>query len=98
MKKKPAHQNKKHLSNLLQVYKDRLRPPQASVEKQVAKVISTVVGLEISSEQVSYTVATKTIKLSVPSLLRTEIKAKEMEIRKQLKTELAARDIPELFI
>lgn len=98
MKKKPAEQNKEHLSNLLERYKKRLRPPQASVEKVVLETIEKVAGFTLEPNQLEYTVATKTIHLRVPSLLKTELKAKQADIKKELQKTLPDSDLPELFI
>ena len=98
MKKKPAHENKEHLSNLLDRYKKRFRPPQASVEKVVIASVERVTGIALQATEVEYTPSTKTIHLRVPSILKTELKAKEMLIIDAVKKDLPREDVPTLFI
>jgi hypothetical protein len=55
-------------------YQQTLRPPQASVERVVCAAINEIVGCNLTPSQIHYTVATKTISISAPSLLKHEIK------------------------
>lgn len=98
MSKKPPEQNKQHLSNLLAAYKDRFKPPQASVERLVIETVKEVTGVELRPSQVIYTVSTKTIKLNTPSILRAELQASQNAIKQSLKQKLPEHNIPEVFI
>ena len=98
MKKKPAHENKEHLSSILDRYKDRFRPPQASVEKIVQAVIEEVSGFALQPTQIEYTPSTKTIYLKVPSVLKNELRAKQTVITTALQKQLPKEDVPQLYL
>lgn len=98
MTKKQPQQNKEHVSNLLQVYKDRLKPPQATVERVVVQAVEQVTGFTPRVEQVTYNVATKTVSLQVPSILKTEIKANQAAIQDILEKQLSRYEVPGFFV
>ncbi len=68
------------ISALLATYETRIKPPQGSVQIIVAEVITEVTGRKIEKSQVEYTVATKTITLRLPSVLKQEIMLQHEEI------------------
>lgn len=76
------------LGSLFEKYEKLLIPPQASVEKEVMKVISEVCGRTLSPGQVSYTVSTKTIYLKVPSILKSDILRSREEVLSRLRSAL----------
>lgn len=98
MPKKPQEHNREHVSNLLQIYRDRIKPPQASVEKEVVACIKKVTGIELQPEQVVYTVSSKTITLRVPSILKTEIKAAQEPLQACLQESLSAQSMPKVLL
>lgn len=98
MKKKPATTNTNQLGNILARYKNRFKPPQSSVEKIVIEAVGHTTGFTLKKEQVTYTVSTKTITLAVPSVMKSEIKAKQFEVQQFLKEKLPASDVPVLII
>lgn len=79
------------LGSLFEKYERLLVPPQASVEKEIIRVIADVCGRTLTREQVVYTVATKSAYLRAPSLLKSEILRFRAEILERLASELAGR-------
>ncbi len=92
--KKDPNDNHQHLSKFFEVYKNRLRPPQASIEKRMVECIREVTGIELQPNQIHYSVPTKTITLAIPSILKTEIKAQEEQILAHFKKVVTNRDAP----
>lgn len=79
------------LGSLFEKYERLLVPPQASVEKEIIRVIADVCGRTITREQITYTVATRSAYLRTPSLLKSEILRFRQEILDKLKAELGGR-------
>lgn len=98
MEKKPAHTNKQHLSNVLSLYKDRFKPPQASVEKVFIQVVQEVTGFSLKPNQVNYSVGNKIISLQVSSLIKTELKSKQQAIVERLVEVLPKQDVPKVIL
>ena len=84
----------KHLSTLFDRYKKILVPPQASVEKRVAELITEITPFTITQKQVKYSVGSKTISLQVPSVLKSELNHHKAAILKQLETEMGIKNCP----
>lgn len=93
MKKDPT-QNMQQLGNLLTRYGKIFKPPQASVEKECIEVIAEVCGITLLPHQIEYRVATRTLQLKTPSLLRSEIKLKSKLILVELAKRLDASTTP----
>lgn len=90
----PRGQGIKPLNSLFEKYKLILRAPQGSVIKEFCEIIEEVVGVSIKPEQVRYTVHNKTLALTVPGPIKTEIKLKQKEIVAHLKGRLGAQNAP----
>ncbi len=86
------------ISTLLARYRDRIRPPQASVEQVVITVVAEVTGHTLRSDQVSYTVATRTLAFRVPSILKTELLTHRSTIQRGLKDRLGVSHAPEVLL
>lgn len=93
MKKDPT-QNASQLGNLLAKYQKLFKPPQATVEKACIEVIADVCGVTLLPHQVEYNVATKTLQLKTPSLLRSELKMKSQLVLDELAKRLDASTTP----
>jgi hypothetical protein len=76
------------VGSLFEKYAKTLKPPQRSVEKMACEVIEAIVGCVLTSEQVSYTVSTRTLYVKAPALLRSEIKLHSNEILEVLRDRL----------
>jgi hypothetical protein len=98
MKKKDPSESVHQLGNLLARYKAVLKPPQASVERECIMVVKEVTGIELLPQQVSYTVATKTLVLKTPSLLRSELLLQRQGILIELKKRLGEKRAPDVII
>jgi len=97
MKKDPSF-NKNQLGNLLERYKTHFQPPQASVEKECILVIKDVTGIELTKQQISYSVVTRTLVIKAPSLIRSELKTKHPLILKELSGRLGSKNPPVAII
>lgn len=84
----------KKIGYLFDRYKNHFKPPQASVEKEVCKVITEVTGFTVELDKITYTVSTKTISLNIPSVLKTEIRFKQDIILKTLQEKLGTDSAP----
>lgn len=84
----------KPLRSLFDVYKTRLKPPQASVEAEVIQVLQDVTGYELRPDQVSYTTGSRVVSLQVPSILRTEIIKQKAAILAALSSKLGVTNSP----
>jgi hypothetical protein len=86
------------VESLFERYRKTLKAPQSSVEKIARTVIYKQTGYNLSSTQVSYTVATRTLHLRVPSLLRQHILLKQREILTVVETLLPTGSAPETLL
>jgi hypothetical protein len=84
----------KRVGDLFAKYRDKIKPPQASVEKVCVAVIKDVTGFEVTLEQVTYTVSTRTVSLQVPSVLKSELRFYQQQILEQLRTQLGGDSAP----
>jgi hypothetical protein len=98
MKKKDPNESMHQLGNLLLKYKSLLKPPQASVEKECITAITHVTGITLLPHQVSYTVATKTLILKAPSLVRSELMLRRGDILEECKRRLGEKGSPETIL
>jgi hypothetical protein len=88
----------KKLGDLFGKYKTHFKPPQATIEKAFVDAVRASTGYEIEISKVRYTLPTKTISLSIPSLLKTELKLKQVVIIKELKKQLGEKEAPKTII
>lgn len=86
------------VGSLFDKYLKVLKPPQSSVEKVACEVINEVVGCRLLPHQVSYTVATRTLYVKAPGLIRTEVTLKRTEVLYRLKERLPGNDSPETLL
>ena len=98
MKKKDPAQNSEQLGNLLLRYKKIFKPPQQSVLLEVVAVVKEVVGVDVSTSQFSYTVASRVVYVKTPSIIKTEILKKKAVIKKALSERLGDQHGPIDFI
>ncbi len=98
MRKKDPTGNSEQLGNLLLRYKKIFKPPQESVLIEVARVVSEVVGVSVSSKQFNYTVSSKIVYIKTPSLIKSEIIKKKADIKKALSERLGEGNVPLDFI
>ena len=87
-----------HIGDLFDRYKKRFKAPQASVEKVCIKIIKDVTNFDLKTDQVKYTVSTRTIYLQVPSILKTELKFHYKTILKNLEYELGKETTPKIIL
>ena len=87
----------KHISDLFSKYKNNLQPPQSSVIKEFVNVCDEVMNLKIKQEHCSYTLATKTIYLNTPSLIKTELLKRKTELLTELSKRLGKNSPKEII-
>jgi len=88
----------KGIGDLFEKYKSRFRAPQATVEKACVEVIYEVTGFELTVEQVTYTVNTRTISLHVPSILKSELRFYNEKILNKLTDQLGKEGSPKVIL
>lgn len=82
------------IKSLLDRYKQVLKPPQSSVVKEFAEVVSDLMQIEIKPKQVSYAVRDRVLFLKTPGLITQEIKLRKPEILAHLKGRLGEHHAP----
>lgn len=79
------------VGSLFDKYKNILQPPQATVLAEVIEVIDDVCGIVLQKKYIKYSVATKTISILAPSVLKQEIMRKQTEILIHLRGRLGTK-------
>ena len=87
----------KHISDLFERYKNKIKPPQSAVINEFVGVVKEVLDFDIKPDQCSYTVTTKTIHLKTPSVLKSEILRQKNTILGALKKQLGTNS-PEQIV
>jgi hypothetical protein len=88
----------KQIGSLFDRYQKTFKAPQGSVEQAAVISIKTVTGFDLERHQVSYTVATKTLYIKAPSLLRSELRFYHARILEQLSLELGDQNAPKTIL
>lgn len=78
----------KKIGDLFEKYKLNIKAPQSTVEKAFVKVVYEVSGLKIDKNFVNYNVKTKTLGISAPSIIRSELGFYQTEIINKLNKDL----------
>ncbi len=98
MKRKDPRSNIQQLGNLLELYKKRFKPPQASVEKECLLVIKELTTLSLTLDQVTYTVATRTLTINAPSLIKSELRFYHTQILSEVQKRLSRDSAPQVIL
>ena len=88
----------KKLGDLFEKYKKTIKAPQGSVKKECVRVIKEVSGFDVDLEQMDYKVGTRTLYLSIPSILKNELKFHYEKILLQLREDLGEDVAPKFII
>lgn len=88
----------KKINELFSVYKNRLIPPQSSVENEVLIVIKEILGFRLRKNEVEYRVVSRTLSIKASSIIKQEIKIKENEVLFELKNRLGERSCPKSIV
>jgi hypothetical protein len=83
------------IKDLFSKYRHTLIAPQKTVEMEVIRVVGEITGLTLKESQVTYTVSSRTVGISAPSLIKQEIKLKQTAILKELGSRLGAKATPQ---
>jgi hypothetical protein len=98
MQKRPTGGGIKQVGDLFAKYQKILKPPQASVEKEFVVVVKELVGVTLQAEQVTYKVATRTIGLTAPGVIKTEIRFKQQQVLEELTRRLGEGNQPTAIV
>lgn len=82
------------LGSLFATLRERFVAPQQTVIDAAVVVVSELLEYEIKPEHCSYTVSSRTLSFQVPSLLKHEIKKREVEILERLVAILGVKGAP----
>lgn len=88
----------KRLADFFARYKERLIAPQRSVEERAALVISELVGIPVTVEQLSYTPGTRTLFVQAPSVVKMEVLRRVDEVIAALQATLGVQSAPHHII
>lgn len=88
----------KRIGDFFEKYKTRFRAPQASVENACIEVIYETTGFKLTSEQITYTVSTRTISLQIPSVLKSELRFHHELILQKLVDKLGRENSPKTIL
>lgn len=86
------------IKDLFASYRVRLRAPESSVVRAAAVVMSDIAPLPVEESMLSYTVATRTLAISAPSLLKQRLLIAAPEILARLETELGPQSCPRALV
>lgn len=87
-----------HVSKLFEKYTKALCAPQGTVVKEFIELVNDLYGIQIKTEQCVYSVYTKTIKLSVSGMIKTELLLRKKEILTHMKGRLGEKNAPQEII
>ncbi len=82
------------VGSLFDAYKTRLRAPQGSVVKTFQEVVKDLFGVEVRSDQCSYSVHTKTLTVHAQGPLKSEIRLRKAEILTHMKGRIGEKGTP----
>ena len=88
----------KQIGSLFERYQKVLKAPQASVEKELLVVIKEVCGYELQRTQVRYVVASRTVYIQAPSLLRSELRFYHARILETMHARLGSESAPKVIL
>lgn len=82
------------LSDLFQVYRERLVAPQGSVVKVLIEVVYDLFHITLKETDCAYTPSSHILKLNVRGPLKTEILLRKKEILTHMKGRLGGKSAP----
>lgn len=84
----------RHISDLFAKYRETIQPPQASVERSVCAAVMQVTKITLTNEMVTFKVSERVIYLQAPSVIKSEVRRKELEILIVVQKELGVHRAP----
>ena len=91
----PNEPQLRSMNDLLSRYKERLQPPQKTVETAVIEVIYDVLAIELQSTHVTYTPNNKQVFLRVSGVVKTEVLLQKEAILTHLRGRLGVHNSPQ---
>ena len=83
-----------HVSKLFEKYMKTIKAPQGTVVKEFVDLVDDLCQIKIKPEQCTYSVATKTMKLTVSGMVKTEILLRKKEVLAHMKGRLGEKGAP----
>ena len=84
--------------DLFAKYRHTLQAPQKSVEIESIRIIGEITSLKLTEEQVKYTVTSRTLCVTAPSLVKQELKFHHETIIIELKNSLGVKNAPQCIL
>ena len=86
------------VSDLFQKYRDTLTAPQKTVTKTFVDVVEDLFGAKITTEQCSYSVASRTLVLRISGPLKSEILMQKDEVLAHMRGRLGEKNCPQSIL
>lgn len=82
------------MSDLFKKYTDVLRAPQGTVTQAFVDVVEEILGASIKKESCTYSVASKTLVVRAPGMIKSEIQLQKKKIIARMAEKLGPKNIP----
>jgi len=86
------------VGSLFEKYRKTIIAPQASVIQVVIEVVSDVCNLNLKPSQVKYQVASKTIVIQAPAIIKHEISRHSEDILNHCRGRLGVKNSPKVIL
>lgn len=93
-KRKQRGQGIVKLSDLFKKYTDVLKAPQGTVVNAFIEVIFEVLGIRIEKDNCTYSVASKTLSVRVPGMIKSEITLQKKLILQKMAEKIGQKNVP----
>ncbi|MBP9836448.1 MAG: hypothetical protein KBC78_01290 [Candidatus Pacebacteria bacterium] len=84
--------------DLFAKYRNTLQAPQKSVEIESIRVIGEIINYKLTEDQVKYTVTSRTLCITAPSLIKQELRFHHETIIIELKNSLGVKNAPQCIL
>lgn len=84
--------------DLFAKYRNTLQAPQKSVEIESIRVIGEIINYKLTEDQVKYTVTSRTLCITAPSLIKQELRFHHKTIIIELKNSLGVKNAPQCIL
>lgn len=86
------------IRDLFAGYRARLKAPESSVVRAAAGVMTEIAPIAVDESMLHYTVATRTLAITAPSLIKQRLLIQAPEILTRLERELGAQSCPRAIV
>ena len=88
----------RNISEFFEVYKKKLTAPERTVISAATELFNDLYGITLSNKQISYSAATKTLAISAPGPIQSEIRLHKEEILAHLRARLGEKSAPKSIV